>query len=112
MKKIMTVSFFLFCNIACFAQSPNWLWAKSYSSSVEDKGKALSKEFNNHFYCGGNFGGASAFPTVTLTFHGSQDVYISKIDKNGNMILLNDAGGNGPSYLLDVETDSKGNVYA
>lgn len=70
---------------------------------------------DNYLYSTGWFSGSSMMDTVSLTSNGGKDIFIGKLDLNGNCIWVKNAGGkHTPSYSMDQGFDigaANGNLY-
>ncbi|MBK8619436.1 MAG: SBBP repeat-containing protein [Anaerolineales bacterium] len=49
--------------------------------------------------------------TAYLTSAGQQDIFISKLDSNGNYVWAKSMGGTDYDYANGISVDSSGNVY-
>ncbi len=87
--------------------------AKRYGGTSSDKGYNIRVDTNENMYVSGifwssfNFGGFS-FP---LTSHGLTDMYVSKINANGQVAWAKDIGGADYEYPYSMDIDNSGNVY-
>jgi hypothetical protein len=108
---VVSLSFFMLLN----ANAQNFEWAKSTGGTSYDKGTAITTDDLNNVYSVGYFEGTVDFdpgPGVfNLTSAGSKDVFISKLDVNGNLIWAKNMGGTGYDAINSVATDNVGNVY-
>lgn len=57
------------------------------------------------------FSGSSTFGTTTLTSSGDKDIFVAKIDHNGNWLWANQAGGISYDYGRGIAVDDNGNSY-
>jgi len=96
----------------CFAQTPNWQWAKSAGGASDDKGNNICTDANGNVYVTGSFQSSSiTFGTTTLTNTGSNaDIFIVKYDPSGTVIWAKSAGGTGFDTGQSISTDTSGNV--
>ncbi len=90
----------------------NWLWANLAGGAGSDYGCGITCDENGNCYATGNFTGIATFGTTTFTSNGSADIYIAKLDSNGNWLWANLAGGIGGDYGCGIATDNGGNCYA
>jgi len=64
----------------CFAQSPNYLWAKSAGGTFDDKGFSCSTDASGNIIATGYFDSPSiTFGSTTLTNAGGDDMFIVKL---------------------------------
>jgi len=94
-----------------YAQSPNWLWAKSAGGANGDAGYGISTDASGNILVTGYFEGYSiTFGTTTITGAGYSDVFVVKHDASGNVQWAKSAGGTGDDMGLSISTDASGNV--
>ncbi len=63
-------------------------------------------------YVTGRFSGTMQFGDITILSSGAEDIYVAKLDEQGNWLWAFSAGGQGNDAGLDVVADNVGNVYA
>ncbi len=73
----------------------NYLWAKQGGSSSADRGVAITSLSDNSSIVTGDFYGTATFGSTTLTSAGDKDVFIAKLDSNGDYLWAKNAGGTG-----------------
>ena len=98
----------------------NFLWAKRMGGLDDEAatGIALDKQGNvyttGHFWKMADFNPADGFENIfAMTPQGISDVFISKLDKNGNFVWAKQLGGsgNGKIHSNAITTDANGNVH-
>lgn len=93
----------------------NFIWAKSMGGSGSDKAYAIALDASANIHTTGTFGGTADFDpaatSYTLASHGNFDVFISKLDNNGNFIWAKDIGGSSSEEGNAITVDAAGNVY-
>jgi hypothetical protein len=93
----------------------NFLWAKSMGGTGDDTGNAIATDNNGNVYTTGEFNGTVDFDpgagTSNLTSNGNVDVFIQKLDANGNFQWATNVGGVNPDRGFGITTDATGNVY-
>lgn len=97
--------------------SGNFIWTKKLGGTNSDRGKAISVDFNENVYLGGEFNGVSDFdPGMDSYFlieeGGQSDVFISKLDSNGDFLWAKQFGGNYIQSCKSIELDILGNIYS
>jgi hypothetical protein len=113
MKKALLFAI-LALSINAFAQTPDWLWAKSMGGTFYQSGISTADLFGN-VYTTGYFSGTVDFDPGTGTFNltsaGNYDIFVTKTNASGNFIWAKRMGGtyNNLSYAITI--DSLGNVY-
>ena len=92
--------------------SGNWLWAKQAGGNYWDMGYSIAIDSSGNSYVTGNFGETASFGTTTLTSIGTADIFVAKLDSNGNWLWAKQAGGTSSvAYGYSIATDSSGNSY-
>lgn len=89
----------------------NWLWAKQAGGSGDDIGYNIANDSNGFCYMTGFFFGTATFGANVLTSSGSGDIFITKLDSDGNWLWAWGAGGVGLDTAYGMTTDSSGNCY-
>ncbi|MBY0425302.1 MAG: SBBP repeat-containing protein, partial [Cytophagales bacterium] len=77
--------------------SGNFLWAKQFGGDSTDIGNSIAVSINGGIYFTGSFSRTSDFdPTSSvssLISNGKRDVFVCKLDKNGNLLWKYQMGG-------------------
>lgn len=93
----------------------DFLWAKQMGGFSPDRGRAITVDPFGHVYIAGDFGGTVDFDTSvgidTITSNGFSDIFIQKLDTDGNYLWTKQVGGSAFDYAYDVVTDDQGQVY-
>jgi hypothetical protein len=89
----------------------SWQWAISAGGNLEDWGWSVSVDSNGNPYVTGEFEGTASFGSTVLTSSGSSDVFVAKMDTNGNWQWATGAGGGSIDRGMDICVDSDGNSY-
>ncbi len=107
--------------VAKLDPSGNFVWAKEAGGAMggdADCGKDIATDNDGNSYITGNFMGIAANPasfgTIHLTATGAADLFVAKIDKDGNWQWAKSAGGTDQvSYTIgyNIAIDSQGNSY-
>lgn len=89
----------------------DWLWAVGahVSNNKIMFGFALDAEGNT--YLAGTFYETSSFGSHSLTSSGAEDVFVAKINADGNWLWAVRAGGPEQDEGYDLALDSEGNAY-
>lgn len=96
----------------------DFVWAKSSGGSGEDKGRAIAVDNLGNVYITGQFKGTVDFDPgggtsyLTSTGVGYSDIYIQKLDINGNFVWAKSMGGNLTDAPISIATDLNGNVIS
>ncbi len=79
--------------------SGNIVWAKKFGGMGSDRGINCKLDGNGDLIICGYYFGSASFGTLTLnSTAGSQDVFVAKVDANGNFIWAVSMGGN----MIDI----------
>lgn len=89
----------------------NWLWAVKGGGTSVDYGTDIETDASGNSYVTGYFEGAASFGTTTLTSSGGYDVFIAKLDANGNWLWAVRAGGTSYDAGNGIDIDASGNCY-
>jgi hypothetical protein len=92
------------------------VWAKSFGGTGSDSGSSLQVDSSGNVYSTGSFQGTVDFNpdggVSNLTSAGSDDVFISKLNSNGDLVWAKSFGGTGSDWGSSLQVDSSGNVYS
>lgn len=87
-------------------------WVKLFSATGEVSGRGISSDANGNALITGIFKGTLALGTTSLTAtSASGDVFVAKLDANGNTIWAKTFGQTGENYARGIDSDSEGNIY-
>lgn len=100
--------------ICKYDSNGNFIWAKSFGSTVNDYCKAIFVDFQGNVYATGYFQSTTDFDpgtgTFTLSSSGSSDIFITKLDSNGNFIWAKKMGGTGFDSGYSITIDGNNNI--
>ncbi len=96
--------------------SGNFVWAKSMYGGTGNAGYAIDVDASGNVYTTGGFKGTTDFDpgvgTANLASTGvGQDVFVWKLDVNGNYVWAKKFGNTGDDYAHSIAVDASGNVY-
>ena len=95
--------------------SGNLVFAKRFGGSNDDGGISISVDSNGNIHTTGYFEERVDFDpgagTSNLTSAGGTDVFVSKIDSSGNLLLAKSFGGTANDVGRSITFDSTGNIY-
>jgi hypothetical protein len=93
----------------------NFLWAKKIGGTANDVIYSITIDNSNNLLCTGYFKGTCDFDpsssVFNLTSSGDFDVFINKLDSDGNFIWAKRVGGIASDQGTDIVTDNMGNSY-
>ena len=115
MKKIYLVILTVILTTVTQAQPVNLAWAKSMGGIGYDYARAMTSDISGNLYITGPFFGTVDFDPnagiFNLTSNGDQDIFIQKLDANGNFLWAKSIGGTGDDDGTSITTDANGDVY-
>ncbi len=101
--------------VAKYDTNGNYIWAKRMGGASNDSGLGLKLDAGGNVYTTGNYQGTADFDpgagTVNLTSVGNEDVFVSKLDSNGNFVWAKGMGGTGQDQGRGIAVSASGNVY-
>lgn len=77
----------------------------------DDYGTTIARDNNGNIYVGGRFFGATTIGINFLTSAGGYDIFVAKLDANGNWLWAMRAGGSGNDYCEGISATGDGSVY-
>ena len=97
------------------AQAQNFEWAVADSGPDDVKAKAVAADANGNVYVVGSFNGTATLNNgesgqTTVSSTGNADIFVKKLDANGNIVWGHSFGGTSKDEALDVSVDAAGNV--
>ncbi|MBE2217581.1 MAG: T9SS type A sorting domain-containing protein [Ignavibacteria bacterium] len=94
--------------------SQYFVWGRNAGSSSGNESSAgVSTDTYGNAYYTGKFQSSALFPNnQTYVSNGSTDIFVSKINAQGNTIWVKTAGGSNIDEGTAVAVDAQGNVYA
>jgi len=98
-------------NITLIAQTPDWQWAIQASGVSFDYGLSITSDEAGNSYVTGCFSVTTTFGSYSLTSNGGKDIFIAKIDTEGNWQWATQAGGNTSDYGISITIDNSGHIY-
>lgn len=98
--------------VAKLDSNGNWLWAKQAGGMGFNRGNAISVDANGNSYVTGYFQSTASFGTNQIVSSGYADMFIAKLDSNGNWIWAKQVGSTGWDEGFGITTDANGNSFA
>jgi len=93
------------------------VWAKSFGKSDDDEGRSIAVDGSGNVYTIGYFAGTnvdfdpSTGGILPLTSAGLGDVFVSKLNSDGNLVWAKNFGGSADDDGRSIAVDGSGNVY-
>lgn len=95
--------------------SGDFVYAKSFGSANVENGYGIVCDADGNTIVSGGYNLTVDFDpgagTTNLTAAGSSDIFVVKLDANGNLIWAKSMGGTAADFPYSVATDPWGNVY-
>ncbi len=97
-------------------QNGEFVWAQKFGNTSQDKGLSLSLDSFNNVIFTGSFQGTVDFDfdlidTANLVTTGNTDIFISKLDQDGEFIFARSFGGTGFDSVKDINLDTNNSIY-
>jgi hypothetical protein len=93
----------------------NFVWAKSMGGTNRDVGYDITLDSSGNIYTIGLFEGIADFDPgadiFNLTSAGADDIFVSRLDSNGNFIWAKSMGGTNRDVGNGIALDLSSNVY-
>ncbi|HNR85275.1 MAG TPA: SBBP repeat-containing protein, partial [Taishania sp.] len=106
------IGFFSLFSTSIFSQdSPHFEWATKAGGNYSDEGYSITVDNQGNSYITGYFQNTAIFGSTTFTSNGYYDIFIAKLDANGNYLWAKKAGGNSEDVGSSIAVDSQGNSY-
>jgi len=95
--------------------SGNFLWTKQIAGSGSSIGQSIATDATHHVYITGSFNGTADFDpglgVQNFTSAGSNDIFIQKLDIDGNFLWAKRMGGQNFDAGYSINLDPDRNVY-
>jgi hypothetical protein len=109
---LLNVVFLVLIFASAYAQvNPDWLWVSYAEGSGEQRAIAICSDGLGYQYTVGDYVGTTYFGDNVVTSNGDSDIYVAKLDMNGNWLWATTAGGNLEDIGRNIALDSEGNIY-
>lgn len=87
-----------------------WVWARNAGGTSSDYGDAIAVDQQGNVYVTGRAYDATFGPT-SLKTQGGYDVFVAKLDRDGNWMWAINGGSTSSDYAKGIAMDSSGNAY-
>jgi len=91
--------------------SGNELWGTYMGGANYEYGYGIEVNSLGHIYVAGAFRDTSFFGSQMLVSAGEYDGYVAKLDNLGNLVWIQQIGGVGFDYVLNLQMDAAENLY-
>lgn len=93
----------------------NFIWAKQMGATGNGEGFSIAVDDLGNVYTTGYFTGTIDFDpgagVFNLSSAGNEDIFVCKLDANGNFIWARQKGGKGADQGYSIVVDASGNLY-
>ncbi|MCK4654932.1 MAG: SBBP repeat-containing protein [Candidatus Cloacimonetes bacterium] len=89
----------------------NWIWAVSAGGMGFDRSYDIVLDNEDNVYVIGRFSNEVDFGSDHLVSEGYTDIFIAKLDSDGNWLWAKQAGGNSHDFVNSIALDSDENIY-
>lgn len=116
MMKSKLLTLLIIVTLNGYGQDFDWSFGIASGGSAENIGRSIVMDATGNIYTAGSFTGTADFDpssgVLNLTAQGSlQDIFIHKIDPNGNLVWAKSIGGSaGQDVGYSIQLDASGNV--
>lgn len=90
----------------------NWLWARQAGGQENDCARDIAIQSDDLLYIFGSFIGSATFGNRTLNGFGDQDIFVARIDTNGNWNTVKAAGGVGADSGESIVVSPISGIFA
>ncbi|MBX2985445.1 MAG: SBBP repeat-containing protein [Bacteroidia bacterium] len=97
--------------IAKINPTGEYLWAVRAGGVGQDRANSIATDAVGNVYVTGSFTLMSYFGTDTLTASNKSNIFISKLNTNGDFVWTNQAGGSMDDAGYGITVDANGSVY-
>lgn len=87
------------------------LWAKTIGGKIDDYGSSIDIMENTSLYISGIFKDTAAFGNDLLISKGDRDLFLAKMDLDGNVAWGKQFGGKGMDVVMKISIEGE-NIYA
>jgi hypothetical protein len=88
-----------------------WDWVEKAGGSSSDQCHDIAVDDGGNITITGYFYGSATFGSQSLSSRGSNDMFVSRLDTNGNWQWTAKGGGSSSDYGYGVDMDAAGNAY-
>ena len=114
-KRITLTIIGLFSLQSLIAQIPVLEWVQQIGGESIEEARSMAVDTFGNIYITGQFYGTTDFDPgageFNLTCAGAIDIFVQKLDVNGNFLWAKQMGGSGFDDGLSIALDASGNVY-
>jgi hypothetical protein len=86
------------------------LWANDYGDPTNQSGNSVAVDAQGNVVFTGNIEGSTTFGSTTLTSAGMDDIFLAKLDPNGNTLWAQSYGDGSEQFGISVAFDASGDI--
>ncbi|MCK6588800.1 MAG: hypothetical protein L6Q76_14590 [Polyangiaceae bacterium] len=90
--------------------SGNHVWSKSFGDDQDQVARGVAADQDGNVFIAGTLWGSADFGNRSVTSAGWDDIFVVKLDKNGDAIWTKTFGDQETQEAWDIATDREGNV--
>ncbi len=94
-----------------FNSAGNLLWAKNFGGPLSEICNSMTTDASGNSYLGGDFYDSTSLGTHNFTSYGQYDIFILKLNTDGNILWAQQAGGERSENVSTITSDASGNIY-
>ncbi|MBW6513273.1 MAG: SBBP repeat-containing protein [Candidatus Syntrophosphaera sp.] len=107
---LLTLTLCILAVLLAAQSTPEWVWALQAGGTGYELGQDICRDAEGNLYVIGSFTDTANFGPDILTSQGGYDVFISKLDPEGNWLWTIRAGGSDQDHGNGIIADPAGNV--
>lgn len=100
--------------IGKYDPSGNLMWAKSFGGTLDEDCRSITTDAAGNVFTTGFFRDTVDFDpnagVVNIISNGSYDLFVQKLDSNGDLVWANSIGGSSVEYGYSITTDKNDNL--
>jgi hypothetical protein len=108
---LIFILMFLFTGLLFSQGTPEWLWASQAGGTFVDHGYTVTSDESGNSFVAGWFYGTITVGETTLTTNGLGDIFVAKLNSEGDFLWAKSAGGIENDKAASIAVDSDGNCY-
>ncbi|MEN8125373.1 MAG: SBBP repeat-containing protein [Bacteroidota bacterium] len=115
MKKNYFIIIVILLSVSTFSQEVDLSWANSFGDTSGDQTHHMTTDLSGNIFTTGFFKNTVDFDpsssTYELTSNGDVDIFVQKLDSDGNFIWAIAIGGTSSDEGYGISTDTSGNIF-
>ena len=91
--RYFAVLIFIIVSFGLYAQTPGWNWVETAGGAYDIQLNQIVVDDNENLYAIGYFAGSAFFGSDYIVSDGGRDIFVAKMDSQGNWLWCRSAGG-------------------